>query len=187
MKPSTVPVTGNRLRLEGHLCAILLSDSVKEPAGDPEFVTEVDTHAGSDLVFPLSWHDFGVGARNGDSSVHAGLVMRLNDISAVDTASSDATVVWALGTGEATLGPAVWPAVGTEECVFLLKAEPDLVLRVCFHQSCSFVTVVVLVWCSIRIPSFTHNQDIVAQSDGVCVHCNGSDVDIGIVARGLAS
>ena len=59
-------------------------------------------------------------------------------------------------------------------------------LGICFHQSRSFVAVVVLVWRSIRIPRLAHDQDIVAQSDWVSVHCDGSDVDIGVVAGCLA-
>ena len=47
------------------------------------------------------------------------------------------------------------------------------------------MAVVELVGGSIRIPGLTHDQDVVTQTDGIGIHGDGTDVDIGVVARGL--
>ena len=112
-------------------------------------------------------------------------MVTLDNVSAIDTASANTTVVWALRSRVAILGPAVWPAVEAEEGVLLLEAKPDFVLGIGFHQSCGLMAVVVFVWRSIRIPGLAHDQDVGFQADGINVHCDGSNVDIGIVAGGL--
>jgi hypothetical protein len=113
-------------------------------------------------------------------------VVSLDNVAAVDSASANTAVVWTLRTRVSVLGPAVWPAIKAEEGVLLLKTKPDFVLGIRFHQPCSLMAVVEFVWCSIRIPGLAHDQDILAQADRIIVHCNGSDVDIGVFARGLA-
>jgi hypothetical protein len=69
----------------------------------------------------------------------------------------------------------------------LLKTKPDFVVGMGFHQARGLVSVVEFVGCSIRIPGLAHDQKVVAQADRIRVHCNGSDVDIRVVAGGLAS
>ena len=145
----------------------------------------VDTLAGTDLVFPLSRHDFSIGTRNLNTSVHAGLVVCLNDITAVDTTSTDTAVVRTLRARETTLGPAVWPAVGAQEGVFLLQTEPDFVMAVGFHQSCGFMAIVEFVGSAIGVPGLAHDENVLTQTDWIGVNGNRSDVDIGIVTRGL--
>jgi hypothetical protein len=86
----------------------------------------------------------------------------LYNVTAVDSASANTAVVWALRARVAVLGPAVWPAVNTEQGVFLLKTKPDFVLGVGFHQACGLVAVVEFVGCSIRIPGLAHDQKVVA-------------------------
>lgn len=75
--------------------------------------------ARTNLVFPLSGHDLGVGAGNLNTSVQAGPVVSLNNVTAHDLASAVTAVVRALGSWVTALGPAVWPAIGAKESVFL--------------------------------------------------------------------
>ena len=65
------------------------------------------------MKLPLSRHDLGVDAGDVDPSIQASLVVGLHNISTVDLCRTDATVVWPLRSGEASLWPAIWPAVGT--------------------------------------------------------------------------
>lgn len=113
--------------------------------------------------------------------------MSLDNVTAVNSASADTTVIWTLRTRVAVLGPAVGPVIKAKEGIFLLKTKPDFVLGVGFHQPRGLVAVIVFVGCSIRIPGLAHDQDVVAQADGIWVGCDGSDVNIGVVAGGLAS
>ena len=138
------------------------------------------------MVLPLRGHDLGIDARNVDTGKQAGAVVCLHDITAVDLAGSDTAVVRTLRTGETTLGPAVWPSVGAKEGVFLLKTEPEVLAGVCLHQLSSLVAVVELVGGAIGVPGLTEDKDVVSLAEGVREDSNGADIDIGVVAGGLA-
>jgi hypothetical protein len=110
-----------------------------------------------------------------------------DDVSAEDLACSYTAVVRTLGTRETINGPAIRPVGHIEECVFLLKTEPGLMLLVCLHELGGLVTVVELVWGSIRIPAFTQDQNIRSAAKRVGENSNRSKVDIRVVAWGLSS
>jgi hypothetical protein len=146
----------------------------------------LDAVTRANLVFPLGRHDLSVDTGDLDTGVQTGTVVSLDDVTAVDLAGTDTTVVRALGTGETTLGPAVWPAIGAKKGVLLLQTEPELFLGVCLHQAVAVVTVVELVGAAIGVPGFAENEDVVTLTEGVGVDSNGAEVDIGVVTRGLA-
>jgi hypothetical protein len=150
-------------------------------------VTHIDALAGPNLEFPLGGHNLSVGSRNEDSSIQAGLVVGFDNVSAKDLACTYTAVVWALRTWEAIKGPAIRPVGHIKECVFLLKTEPGLVILVCLHELGSLVTVVELVRGSIRIPAFTHNQNIWSATKRVRENSDRAEIDIGVVAWGLSS
>jgi hypothetical protein len=138
------------------------------------------------LVFPLCGHDLGVGARDVDLSVQAGLVVGLDDVTAEDLAGTYTAVVWTLGRGETVLGPAIGPAKLVEKSVFLLETEPELGGRVLLEDEGGVVAEVVCVGLAIRHVRLAHDQDVVTQTEGVGVEGNGAEVDIRVVARRLA-
>lgn len=139
------------------------------------------------MVLPLSGHDLGVGAGDVDTGIQAGLVVSLDDVTAEDLASTNTAVVWALGSRETALGPAIWPAVDVEKSVFLLETEPELVSGVLLEQEIGVVTEVVCVWLAVRSPGLAHHDDVVTQAEGVLVESDGAEVDIRVVSWGLAS
>ena len=112
--------------------------------------------------------------------------MSLNNVTAVDLASSDTAVVRTLSTGEPALGPSVRPAVSAEEGVFLFQTEPELFLGVDLHQAVGLMTVVELVGGSIRIPGLAENETVIAKAERVREDSNRAEVDIGVVTGGLA-
>lgn len=146
----------------------------------------VNTGAGSNLVLPLRGHDLGVDSGDVDSGVQAGTVVSLDDVTAVDLAGTNTTVVGTLGTGETTTGPAVGPAISAEKSVLLLEAEPELLLGVGLHQTGGVVTEVELVGAAIGIPGLAENKDVVTLAEGIGEDRDGADVDIGVVSGGLA-
>ena len=85
---STVPVTLERLGVEGNFDTPLLRNANKEVAGHPEVVTHGDTLTRADLEFPLGGHDLGVNARNVDACVETSAVMRFDKITSEDLAST---------------------------------------------------------------------------------------------------
>ena len=137
------------------------------------------------MILPLSRHDFRVRARDVDAGVQAGLVMRLNHISPHDLASANTAIVRSLGSWEAVLWPAIWITSLAQHGVFLLKAKPELVFRVLLHQDGGVVAEIVRVWLAIGHPRLGHDEDVVAQAEGVGIHGNGTEIDIGIVSGSL--
>jgi len=186
VKTSSVPITWDWLRVERDLGTELFSDTVEKETGQPEVVTQLNTLAGTNLELPLSWHDFRVGSRNFNTSEQASLEVSLDDISAINLSSTNTTVVWALGAWETVGGPSIWSVGHIEESVFLLKTEPWFVLCVCLHQLSSFVAVVELVGGSVRVPALSDNQDVGGTTEWVGEDSNRSEVNIGVVAWGLA-
>lgn len=85
---STVPVTSKRLRVEGDLDTPLFGDADEQETGHPEVVTHGDTLARADLELPLRGHDLGVDTGNVDTSVHAGAVVGLDQITSKDLAGT---------------------------------------------------------------------------------------------------
>ena len=146
----------------------------------------VNAGAGANLVLPLGGHDLSVDTGDVDTSVEAGTVVGLDDVTAVDLAGTDTTVVRTLSAGETTTGPAVGPAIGTEKSVLLLETEPELLLGVGLHQTGSIVAVVELVGATIGVPGLAENKDVVALAEGVGEDGDGAQVDIGVVTGGLA-
>lgn len=142
--------------------------------------------AGTDLVLPLSRHDLGIDTGDVDTSVQTGLVVSLDDITAVHLASSDTAVVGSLGTGEATLGPAIWPAIRAEKSVLLLETEPEVLVGMSAHQASSLVAVVVLVRSAVVVPGLAQDEDVVAQTERIREEGAGTQVDVGVVAGRLA-
>jgi hypothetical protein len=187
VQTGTVPVAGDGLGRERDQNTELLRNPVEQETRHPQLVPHLDALAGADLVLPLGGHDLGVDTGNVDAGVHAGLVVGLDDVTAVDLAGTDTAVVRALRTGETALGPAVGPTVGSQQGVFLLQTEPELVLGVGLHQLGSLVTVVELVGSAIGVPGLAEDEDVVTLPEGVGVDGNGADVDIGVVTGGLAS
>jgi hypothetical protein len=178
MAASTVPITLKWLGMQGNLNAEFLSNSLKEITGHPEMIAHFDANARADLEFPLRGHDFGVDTAYLDASVQTRLVMGFDDITRVDFAGSDTTVVWALRSRETADGPAVWFPKGIEKGVFLLETEPRLVVGVFFHQLGTFGTVVELVGCAVRVVAFAEDENVIAPSEGISVQGDGLEVDI---------
>ena len=208
VKTGTVPLTLDGLGLEGDTDTELLSDTVEDETGHPEVVTHcidrlaclansdqfwvngakltVNAGARANLVLPLRGHDLGVDTGDVDTSVQASPVVSLDNVTAVDLASTDTTVVRTLGTGETATGPAIRPAIGTEKGVLLLQTEPELLLGVGLHQAGGIVAVVELVWASIGVPGLAEDEDVVTLAEGVGEDSDGAEVDIGVVTGGLA-
>lgn len=138
----------------------------------------VNTGAGANLVLPLCRHNLGVGTRDLNAGVQASLVVGIHDISAEDLAGTVAAVVGTLRSWETVPGPAVRPAGGVEESVFLLETEPEFVLGVLVHKNSGIVAEVVGVGGSVAHPGLTHDEDVVAKPERVGVHGDWAEVDI---------
>ena len=138
----------------------------------------VDSFARTDLEFPLGGHDFCVDTRNLDTSVQTRLVVSLDDISAVDLASSYTTVVWSLGPWETLLGPAIRSAVKTKEGVFLLQTKPWLLFGIGLHEPGAVMTVIELVGGAIVVPTLAEHENVIAATEWIGEDFDRSEVDV---------
>jgi hypothetical protein len=74
----TIPV-GEKLGCERYTNTDIFCDSMKEIARNPQVVTDLDAVARTNLVFPLSGHNFSVCSRDLNSSVKTRFVMHVRD------------------------------------------------------------------------------------------------------------
>ena len=139
------------------------------------------------LKFPLSGHDFRVDTRDLDAGEQTSLVVCLNDISAIDLASTHTAIVRSLWSRETTLRPAIRPTIKTQEGIFLLETKPGFLACIGFHEPSSFVAIVELVGGAIMVPCFTQDQDVLASTERIGVDRYRTEVNIRVVARGLAA
>ena len=94
-------------------------------------------------------------------------------------------VVRPLGTRETALGPTIGGAVEVEEGVLLLETEPRGSVLCELHDFCGMVAVVGLVRGAIVVVALCEDEDVVATAEGVLEDGGGTEVDIGVAARGL--
>lgn len=85
---STVPVTLERLGVEGNLDTPLLGDADQEVARHPKMVTHGDTFTGTNLELPLSGHNLSINPADVHASVETGTVVSLDEITSEDLSSA---------------------------------------------------------------------------------------------------
>lgn len=161
--------------------------SLAEVAESRKNQLTLDAFARTNLELPLGGHNFSVSSGDLDTREQASLVVSLYNISAVNLAGTNSTVVWTLGTWETIYGPAIGSIGHVKKSVLLLKTEPWFMLLVGLHELGSLVAVVELVWRSIGIPALTDNQNVWALTEWIGEDSNRSEVNIGVVAWSLAS
>merc|ERR1712151_469112 len=76
---STIPITRDRLGVEGDVHLLGLANADHQVAGHPEMVAAVDTHTRPDLVLPLARHDLRIRAGDLNARVEASLVVCFHD------------------------------------------------------------------------------------------------------------
>jgi hypothetical protein len=186
VKAGTVPVTRDRLGVERDLDTELLSNPVEKVPGHPKLVTHRDTLTRANLELPLGRKHLSVDTGDVDTSVDAGLVVSLYNITAVDLAGTDTAIVRTLGTGETTLGPAVGLVIQIEEGVLLLKTKPRLLILVGLHELGAIMAIVELVGSTIGVPALSEDKNVSVAAEGIAVHGNGTKVDVGVLTGSLS-
>ena len=141
----------------------------------------------SNLKFPLGRHDLCIDTGDFDPGIQTRLVVRFNNVSAVNLLGPNTAVVWALRAREPSMGPAIWPAIRAKHRVLLLEAEPRLLRGVGIHQTSSLVTEVELVGAAIMIPALAQDKDVVATAERIGVDGDGAKIDIRVAALSLAA
>jgi len=183
----TVPVSIERLGSEGNHDSEFLCDPDKQESCEPHLISCVDASGWSNLEFPLRRHDLGIDSRYWNLAVETCFVVYLDEISREHFTCADSTVVWTLW-GWVTAGrPAIRSSLLVHESVLLLDSEPGLVNLVLLGQLGGFVSVVELVWSSIVLPTFGHDDDVVSTSERVLPELDRAKEDIRVVTLSLTS
>ena len=140
---STIPVTFLWLGVERHDDVEIFGDAMQEPARDIHLVTDSECVKWANLIFPLSGHHLGVGARDHETSFETCDGVNLDQVTPHDASSTNAAVVRPLGARLAIeFGETVRATVQAHQCVFLLDAVDHAVLfvhRCCLGAGCSRV------------------------------------------------
>ena len=139
------------------------------------------------MELPLGRENLSIDSRDLDSSIQAGLVMRLDNVATINLTGPDTTVVRPLRTRETSLGPPVWVSIKIEESILLLQSEPRLLILVGLHDLRTFVAMVKLVRRPVRIPALGQDKDVVALSEWIWEYGYGAEVDVRIFTRSLTS
>ena len=85
---SAIPVTLQRLGVEGHLDAPLLSNPDEEVPRHPQMVTHLDSLTRTDLELPLGGHDLGIDATDLDPGIEAGSIVGLDKVTGENLAGT---------------------------------------------------------------------------------------------------
>lgn len=137
------------------------------------------------LVLPLRRHDLGIGTGNGNTGVETSSVVSLDNVAPYDLVGADPAVVGPLGPGEPISGPAKGPSVEVQESVFLLDAEPGVLLLDLLHSLVGSGAFVRLGRRHVGEICVAKDQNIIVAPEGVFVDRLGLEVDVAVTALGL--
>jgi len=172
-------------------------NTLENVAGHPKLIADGNTLDGADLELPLAWHDFSIGAGDLDASVEACSIVSVGDDSTVAVVGTYTAVVGALWAGVAVVWPAQRPGgelcLRADESIFLLDAKPRLLCRILVKDFLAVNPKVGVGRHELRasgvLPhiSLSHDEDVVALSEGVAVHGHRLHDDLGVVRWGLVA
>ena len=187
MTAGAVPVALDGLGGEADQHVEILGDAVQQPAGDVHLVTDGGRAERADLELPLPGHDLGIGARDRQAGVDAGLRVDLDDLAAHDAVGADAAVVRALrGRHPAAGREAERRTVETQHRVFLLESEPHLVVGVLLLDASGGSARVGGMRAHVGGQQhLAHHQDVAATADRVVTLEDRAQHAVGLVAGGL--
>lgn len=152
---------------------------MNEVATHPQMIANINTFAGTDLVFKLARHYLNIGSRNLHTSVKASLVVSISDGTPKAHVGSNRAVVWTLVAWVTIIRPAKGLlgelGKGLDQSVFLLDTIPGFLAsdgRVVPDFS-SKVSEICVAWDELfevfvlPLECLTHDDDVVTSSEGV--------------------
>ena len=146
------------------------------------------------MVFPLSWHDLSVSARNSDSSKETGLVVNISDAATEGNVGTDRAVVGSLSSRVSIVRPAEGMASefgrGSNERVLLFNSVPGFLFEIRIPNLVSVMPEVgvggdeLLVGGVFPHVGLTEDEDVVSLSEGVAVVGDRLEVDLRVLGSG---
>lgn len=111
MAACSIPVSFNWFWVEGNRNIKVFSNSKHEISSQPHMVSDLNAFTGSDLVFPLSGHDFSVCSRYLKSCVKTCSIMSVTHNSSEAGCGAGRAVVRSLRAGKSSVRPPEGPIV----------------------------------------------------------------------------
>jgi len=90
---------------KGYVDIVVLCNTTKQPTGDPQLVSDRNTMYWTNLIFPLTWHDFGICARNLDTCIQTRFVVSIRYRTTKCYIGTNWTIVGALSAWVTITGP----------------------------------------------------------------------------------
>ena len=173
----------------------VLSDASENVSRHPQVVSDADSLAWSNLVFPLSWHDLCVCSRNIDSSIEASLVMNIRDDAAEAVVGSDRAVVWSLGSWVSICWPSERPSselsARSDKRELLLNSVPGLFILDSVPNLLGEMSEVSVIWDELLelfilpLVAFAEHENVVTLSERIAVHGDWLEDDFRLFSQCL--
>ena len=162
-----------------------------------ELVTDGDTKAGTDLVFPLAGHDLSIGSGNLDTSIEACTVVGISDHTSEAVVSTDRAIVGTLRTRVTIVRPAEGPGgelgLSADKSILLLDTVPWFFLGALVKDFFGEMTEVgisrfeLLAGAILPAEGLGHNEDVVTLAEWVTEDSNRLHNDFRVVGGGLVA
>jgi len=194
MAARAIPVL-KELRGEGDGHVIVFGNALKDVAAHVELVTDGKSEAGTNLVFPLAWHDLSIGSRDLDAGIQTSFVVGVSDNATEAVVGTNGAIVRALGSGVSVVRPANWPGgelgLSANKRVFLLDTVPRLLLRTGIEDFLGVDAEVsvgrhqLLAGAVLPSVGLSHDHHVIALAEGVAEDSNRLHDDLRIVGGSL--
>lgn len=194
MAARAIPVL-EELRGEGDGNVIVFGNALKDVATHVELVTDGKSEAGTNLVFPLAWHDLSVGSRDRDAGIQTSAVVGVSNSTTEAVVGTNGAVVRALGSGISVVRPAKRPGgelgLSANKRVFLLDTVPRLLVRTSIENFLGVGAEVSVgrhqLGAGGVLPSegLSHNKHVIGLAEGVTEDSNRFHDDLRIVGGSL--
>mmetsp|Transcript_16483 Transcript_16483/g.29764 ORF Transcript_16483/g.29764 Transcript_16483/m.29764 type:complete len:299 (+) Transcript_16483:255-1151(+) len=187
---STIPVTWNWLRIKRHNDSESFAYTVHDVTRHHELITRVNTDTRTNLIFPLTSHDFSIASRDGNTSIQTSTVVSLYNLTTERVFSTSTAVIWTLWTRVSIVRPAKWStSISIEESVLLFDTEPWYVFLDLLKELESFTTSI--GWDRSRFgiwkSALTQYKNVWTWTEWIWIDSNRMNVDFRVLTWSLTS
>ena len=183
----TIPIR-EEFGLEADGKVVSLANSTKQVSGHPEVISNLNTKAGSDLVLPLTRHDFSIGSGYLDTGVKTGFVVCISYISTKANITSNRAIEGTLVSGVTSTRPSVGSQLELvlllQESVLLLDTIPRFFGGTLVENFLGKRSKIGVVWdqifesCILPHVALAKNENVVAASEWIGEESDGFDDDL---------
>merc|ERR1719160_1253121 len=189
MAACSIPVAISRLRRDAADYIVFFSHTKHDVPSHGKVITHLNATARPDLIFPLAWHYFSIGACNLHTCRHAFCVVVVGNSTANRTTCASRAVVWALWGRFAAIFVETYGLRGNlsnlswfHERVLLFNTKPRVMFLVLLHDRCALGPCVANRWLAIpSVNRITYDKDVGSTSEWILEDAARMDKDLRVV------